>query len=489
MNMNTQRSAGMPYPWRTALDAYEAAMASAVSPTELRVRLARLSRFACEVGETPAEVSPTRLELWVGTIGTATASDYVKSIRHFYDWAVESGRASANPAPTRTIPRHYSLDAKWQDAIEAFERFEHESEVKTATIARRLKHVRRFASSMTLSPWLVDHDDYQVWIDSLEVSDSTLRSMRDSLRAFYRWAHQAGRIPQDPTTQPDGRYRVLGAPAAWEQPLKQYRSYAIGRGLAPTTVRLHMDLLGNFARDHARSEPFSLTMDDLFEYFAGKRWKRETMRSRRAVIRAFYGWAVRSGRCDVDPTENMPVVRAGEITARPVLDDEYRRALVDATNTRWLLALRLGYEMGLRRAEIAQIHAADITVDKAHVHWLAVHGKGGKDRRIPIPDRLMPAIREQLDGYLFPSQNGGHVSPRHLGKMISALLPNGVTAHALRHAFATRIYNINSDVFSVQQLLGHASAATTQRYVHVSGERLQSLVNAPLDELVEVMSK
>lgn len=64
-----------------------------------------------------------------------------------------------------------------------------------------------------------------------------------------------------------------------------------------------------------------------------------------------------------------------------------------------------------------------------------------------------------------------------------------MTAHALRRAFATRLSNVNSDVFSVQQLLGHASAATTQRYVHVAGERLRTLINTPLDDLVEVMSR
>lgn len=487
--MTNRMTETMPPHWRAVLDDYCTAISGEAASAEFRVRLARLSRFACDVRVPLAEVTATQFELWVGTLGAATAKDYVKSVRLFYEWAVGSGLTEHNPTPARSVPRHYALDAKWRDAIEAFERHERETGKNASTTARRVKHVRRFASASNVSPWLVDHDDYQVWIDALEVGGSTLLAMRDSLRAFYRWAVKAGRIALDPTLQPDGRYRVLGFPEAWERQLKQYRAYAIGRGLSTSTVRQHMDLLGNFAREHASADPFALTMDDIFEYFAGRQWKRETMRARRNVVRAFYGWAVRTGRCELDPTENMPVVRAGEITARPALDDEYRSALIAATNTRWMLALRLGYEMGLRRAEIAQVHSSDITVDKNHVHWLAVHGKGGKDRRIPIPDRLMPAIRERGDGYLFPSQNGGHVTPRYLGKRLSALLPPGVTAHALRHAFATRIYNINNDVFSVQQLLGHASAATTQRYVHVSADRLQNLVNAPLDRTVEVMSQ
>ncbi|WP_292702628.1 tyrosine-type recombinase/integrase, partial [Microbacterium sp. 69-10] len=61
---------------------------------------------------------------------------------------------------------------------------------------------------------------------------------------------------------------------------------------------------------------------------------------------------------------------------------------------------------------------------------------------------------------------------------VSRLLPPGVTMHALRHAFATRTYNVNRDVFAVQQLLGHSSAATTQRYVQVSDDSLRALVEA-----------
>lgn len=486
MNMPTIT---IPPAWRELLDDYETAVQDVTSGAELRVRMARLSRFACEVRTPPNSVGSAQLEHWVGQLSNATASDYVKSVRLLYEWAIANGRCTKNPTPKRAVPRHYTLDAKWQDALEAFERFEREASIGISTIQRRLKHVRRFASTSNLSPWLVEHDDYRAWIESLEVSDSTLLAMRDSLRAFYRWAAKEGRIREDPTMEPAGRYRTLDVPPAWEPILKQHRSYLIGRGLALTTVRLRMDLLRNFARDHASSDPFAITLDDIFEYFAGKKWKRETMRGRRQALRAFYEWAKITGRTDLDPTENIPIIRAGDLTARPATDEEYSAALRAATDPRWLLALRLGYEMGLRRAEIAQIHTSDIVTDKRQVHWLRVHGKGGKDRRLPIPDRLLPLIHARGDGYLFPSQNGGHVSARYLGKKLSELLPEGVTAHALRHAFATRLYNINSDVFSVQQLLGHASAATTQRYVHVAGERLQALINTPLDELVDVMSR
>lgn len=482
-------TAVMPMPWRTAIDEYHDAIHEDSSAAEIRVRLSRVSRFASDVRTAPNEVTAAQFELWVSKLSAATASDYVKSVRLFYEWAVACGLCAASPVPERAMPRRYTLDAKWLDALDAFERYERSRRLGAATTARRLKHVRRFASDAPCSPWLIDNDDCRAWIEKLTVSPSTLAAMRDSLRAFYRWAHAEGHIRHDPTIEPEGRYRKLGIPAPWDPPLKSYRAYMLGRGMSPASVRLHTDLLGNFARDHASSEPFSLTMDDIFEYFAGKTWKRETMRSRRQALRAFYRWATITGRCDVDPTENMPVIRAGEISARPATEDEYAEALRAATNTTWLLALRLGYEMGLRRAEIAQIHSSDIVIDKNRVHWLTVHGKGGKDRRLPIPDRLIPLILERGEGYLFPSPRGSHITPRHLGKKLSGLLPEGVSTHALRHAFATRLYHVNSDVFSVQQLLGHASAATTQRYVHVSADRLRALINAPMSEFVEVMSR
>jgi len=104
-----------------------------------------------------------------------------------------------------------------------------------------------------------------------------------------------------------------------------------------------------------------------------------------------------------------------------------------------------------------------------------------------VPASLAAAVRAQGPGYVFPGQvvdrhahtrTEGHLSARYVGKQLAAVLPGDVTMHMLRHRFATKAYNVNRDVFTVQRLLGHASPATTQRYVQVADARMRELVEA-----------
>jgi integrase len=134
-------------------------------------------------------------------------------------------------------------------------------------------------------------------------------------------------------------------------------------------------------------------------------------------------------------------------------------------------------ELGMRRAEVAVAHSSDIVADGDG--WaLIVHGKGDKHRTLPLPRGISAMLRTQPPGFVFPGNYSGHLSARYLGKLISALLPTGVAMHALRHRFATKVYNVDRDVFTTQQLLGHASPATTQRYVLVSDVNMRRLIEA-----------
>jgi integrase/recombinase XerC len=148
-----------------------------------------------------------------------------------------------------------------------------------------------------------------------------------------------------------------------------------------------------------------------------------------------------------------------------------------AATPREQLMLRLAAEMGLRRAEVAVIHSRDIFEDMGG-HSLTVHGKGGKERDVPLPPGLASQIRAEGTGYLFPGDDAGHLSPRWVGKLVTLLLPDELTMHTLRHRFATRAYAVDKDVFVVQELLGHASPATTRRYVLVPRDGLRRTVLA-----------
>jgi integrase len=141
------------------------------------------------------------------------------------------------------------------------------------------------------------------------------------------------------------------------------------------------------------------------------------------------------------------------------------------------MALLAG-EAGLRRAEVAVVHCNDLLRDDAG--WsLIVHGKGGKQRVVPLTDRLAAEIRTYAPrGYLFPGRIDGHVSPSWVGTVISNLMPPGWTMHKLRHRFATRGYAGTRNLRAVQEALGHASVATTQRYTAVANDEVRSVSEA-----------
>lgn len=137
--------------------------------------------------------------------------------------------------------------------------------------------------------------------------------------------------------------------------------------------------------------------------------------------------------------------------------------------------LRLAAEAGLRRAEIARIHSRDLVDDL--LGWsLVVHGKGGRERVVPLPVPLALELRGYGPGYVFPGADRGHLSARWVGKLVSRALPRPWTTHTLRHRFATRAYQLERDLLAVQTLLGHASPVTTQRYVAQDEARLRATV-------------
>ena len=138
--------------------------------------------------------------------------------------------------------------------------------------------------------------------------------------------------------------------------------------------------------------------------------------------------------------------------------------------------IRLAGEHGLRRAEIAVVHSRDVVHDLLG-YSLQVHGKGGRLRYVPLADDVANAILDAA-GYAFPGKIDGHLSPWWVGKLVSRLLPKGWTTHTLRHRFATVSYAEDHDVFAVQDLMGHASPATTLRYVALADDAKRRLVEA-----------
>lgn len=344
------------------------------------------------------------------------------------------------------------------------------------TRARMGKQLRRFGREVGKLPCDVTAGDVSEWFEGLEVDPRMVYGYRTALRTFFGWASRAGRVRTDPMHEAVSSL-AKPVPTAWGGVLDDYRRHMWAAGHTIATVNSHLDMLRRFARQSGLEDPWQASTDVLVDWLAGHRWARETLRSNRNALRAFYAWAYESGWVPADPAVKLPHVKAEEPHPHPAPETAYRGALEQADGRTGLM-VRLAAEMGLRRAEVAGIHSRDVSIDGDGVRWLTVHGKGGKDRDVPMPRALGELVAAQPAGWLFPGHDGGHLSPRWVGNLVSATLPAGVTMHALRHRFATRAYNLDRDVFTVQRLLGHASPATTQRYVATDPGTMRQLVEA-----------
>lgn len=249
-------------------------------------------------------------------------------------------------------------------------------------------------------------------------------------------------------------------------------------GASKKTLGLRRYQLTRLQEAHPNVSPWSLTAVDLANWLGSHDWSAQTLRSYRSAMRGFYGWAHSMGLISVDPSRLLRKVACAPARPRPADDDVIALALAAADDRQWLM-LMLGSRHGLRRGEIAQVHTRDlIRVDGGHD--LLVHGKGGKDRTVPLLHEVAAAIRRLPAGYAFPSRETGRpITAGHVGVLLRPLLqPEGTTPHQLRHRFASKAYQRTLDIRAVQELLGHASVATTQIYTAVADDALRRAVAA-----------
>lgn len=231
------------------------------------------------------------------------------------------------------------------------------------------------------------------------------------------------------------------------------------RGLRRETIKTRRHYVERALETLGR-RPETWTRKGLEDYLAGHNWAPATRRSAHASIKSFLVW------CDdvegAGPLEKVPAARVPRSMPRPASDADILDALRRAGEREQLMIELMCYG-GLRRAEVAVVRG-----DQVEGEWLRVEGKGGHVRMVPIPAHLAARIRRHGEAWLFPGQIDGHLSPRRVGELVGELLPRGVTAHALRHRFATTAYQGSGDIIAVQRLLGHAKLDTTMIYTEIA---------------------
>lgn len=298
------------------------------------------------------------------------------------------------------------------------------------------------------------------------------------LRRFLTWASRP--IPsclRDGTTGTPGRHgpapKARRMNAEWRQPIADWLTWVGSSSVSSGTLTVRRHQIHALAEHFHPLGPWDITPTRLAAYLGGRGWARETMRGARSAIRSFYGWAHASGLIGTDPSRLLRRIPARSYQPRPAGDDAIAEGLASA-DERVYLMLMLGARCGLRCVEISRLHTDDVTRAPGGWFTLAVLGKGDRRRNVPIPDDVAAAIRQRPQGWVFSNGQGHHMTAGHVSKLMNAALPDGITAHMLRHRYASTSYAATRDLRAVQLLLGHASPAVTQIYTRITDDQVHA---------------
>jgi integrase/recombinase XerC len=225
-------------------------------------------------------------------------------------------------------------------------------------------------------------------------------------------------------------------------------------------------------------------------YLSTRDFARRSIARKAAAIRRYFVWAVGEGLVAADPTIGLHVAggsgrlprvldgrELGQLLDGPAPDGEpaWRKCRDDAL-------LEILYGSGLRVSELCGLELQQV---RLHEQALIVWGKGAKERRVPLGRPAADAlaawlrirhdvVRSDAGPIVFANERGKPLTPRDVRRILDRRAPAPTHPHALRHTFATHLLDGGADLRSVQELLGHSDVATTQRYTHVSRERLKA---------------
>ncbi len=245
-------------------------------------------------------------------------------------------------------------------------------------------------------------------------------------------------------------------------------------------------------------------------YMATRGQARRTIARRASALRRYFRWLQRSGRIDHDPTAGLSAPKGEARLPRVLRPDELRDLLgppgdgaasphpgrsaggegatAAAVALRDAALLELLYGSGLRIAEATALDVDELDLARARV---VVWGKGAKQRAVPLSEPAVLGLRRWLAdgrgaltteatpaGAVFLNRRGRRLTPRDARRILDRRATEPTHPHALRHTFATHLLDGGADLRVVQELLGHSDVATTQRYTHVSKERLRTVFDA-----------
>jgi len=284
------------------------------------------------------------------------------------------------------------------------------------------------------------------------------------------------------------------------------------RRFSPATVRAYRSDLdrfagfweNEFAHEGASKTPLS-AIDTLAVRSHLASLHRENLANRSLArhlssLRAFFRWACREGHLAKSPAKGLPAPRVPQTLPRAMTLGDTETLLdareEDSFPQRERALFEFLYATGLRVSEAAGLDLEDVDFS---ARLARVVGKGRKERIVPFGEEAEEALRDYLparasrrrrfesesdtgsDGEpLFVNARGGRLTTRSMARLLktrlrAAGLPAAISPHALRHTFATHLLSAGADLRAIQELLGHASLSTTQKYTHLDTARLREV--------------
>ncbi len=293
---------------------------------------------------------------------------------------------------------------------------------------------------------------------------------------------------------------AAGRPAPPPDPdVQEFLDYVrFERGMSINTVSAYGRDLARFAAFLAESggRPAAASVHDVQDFFAGSGGDgaASSVARRTASLRAFYAYLVREGLRESDPAAGLRTPKLPQQLPRVLSVEEVEAVLAKVVpggplGQRDLAALELLYGCGLRAGELVGLREGDVDLEGGLVRCV---GKGDKERVVPMGAAAAAALgrylqsgrRELLRGRrraeLFLNARGAPLTRQGLDYRLRKILARAdmsgqASAHTFRHSFATHLLAGGADLRSVQEMLGHASVATTQLYTHVTVEHLREV--------------
>lgn len=283
-----------------------------------------------------------------------------------------------------------------------------------------------------------------------------------------------------------------------QRSISQFIQYlATERNVSPHTIEAYASDLAQFA-EFVHHERGTGAGSDAVDHLLIRRWlallhkdhQKSSIGRKLAAVRSFFKYLVREGVAAKNPAELVSTPKKEKRLPYHLNIDEVT-ALVESPRERGILALRdraileTLYSCGIRVSELTGLNVGEVDLEACLVRVL---GKGGKERVVPVGRHARQAIADYLlardnppsDAPFLLNARGGRLTSRSVARTVDKYIVRlatirKISPHTLRHTFATHLLEAGADLRAIQELLGHSSLSTTQKYTHVSIDRLMEV--------------